>query len=213
MKSNFMKVYEAIINESTEPTQEMKDWFEKRTNKHIKMVQDNWRSLKGDERFKAIFDDMWDPDYIEHILQHDKSKFQEPEYTPYIFITWKYKMEGEGKEFDISEGMTKATKDATTHHVFNNSHHPVYWDDSKKPEDNVINDKDRDKPTGEIVDATKMPNWAICEMLCDWYAVSQERNSSLKGWADMNVGEDKRWKFNEQQTKLIYDLVEFFEGE
>ena len=210
MKSKFFEMVDNMILFDEVPSDEMVEWFEERTNRHIHSVRDNWKKLYG-SKFEEHLDGVFDRN--NHILKHDVNKFEEPEYTPYIFISWKYKMDGEGKEFDMTEGMKKASQDATTHHVFNNSHHPVYWDDSKKPEDNVINDKDRDKPTGEIVDATKMPNWAICEMLCDWSAVSKERNSSLKGWADMNVGGDKRWKFNEQQTKLIYDLVEFFEGE
>ena len=210
MKNNFLKLCETLINELTEPTQEMIDWFDKRTKKHIHAVQNNWRLLTN-SKFRYIFD-TYDPGYTEHILKHDESKFNEPEYLPYIFITWKYKMEADGKQYEIPKDMKQAVNDATTHHVFTNPHHPVYWDKSKTMEDNVINDKDRDKPTGEIVNATKMPDWAIAEMVCDWKAVSDERNSSLKDWADMNVGKDKRWNFNKEQTKLIYDLIDFFEN-
>lgn len=212
MKNKFNEIYENFktqtITEEIKPTAEMVDWFKSRTDKHIKSVQDNWRKLY-DSKFSKYLDELDDKE--EHILKHDASKYKEPEYTPYLFITWKYKQEADGKTYEIPEDMVQKATAATTHHVFNNSHHPVYWDTSKKPEDNVINDKDRDKATGEIVDGTSMPNWAICEMISDWSAVSLERKSSLKGWADMNVGADKRWDFTETQTKLIYQLVDFFE--
>jgi len=209
MKSKFNEMYEEVMNESTKPTQEMIDWFKQRTDKHIERVQANWRRLYDSNFNKYLEDGLADKKL--HILKHDESKYEDPEYTPYLFITWKYKQEADGEKYEIPKDMVQKATDATTFHVFKNPHHPVYWDSSKSIEDNVINDKDRDKATGEIVDATKMPNYAIIEMICDWKSVSDERGTSLKGWADMNVGSDKRWKFNKKQTKLIYDLIDFFE--
>jgi len=208
MKSKFKDLCESILNEETKPTQEMKDWFKERTDKHIESVQKNWRSLY-DTKFQKYLNELDDPE--EHILKHDASKYKNPELDGYIFITWKYKQEAEGKKYDIPDDMKQKATDVTNIHVFGNSHHPVYWDDSKTPEDNVINDKDRDKAVeGESVDATSMPNWAIVEMMCDHFAVSQERGTSLRKWEDDNIG--TRWKFNKKQTKLIYDLVDFFEN-
>ena len=130
MNRKFETICESILNEQTKPTQEMKDWFEKRTNKHIEAVQTNWRKLY-DSKFNKYLEELENKE--EHILEHDASKFKEPEYTAYLFITWSYKMRDEGKQYKIPEDMKDKANDATTYHVFNNSHHPVYWDEKAKP--------------------------------------------------------------------------------
>ena len=57
----------------------MKEHFKKRTNMHINLVKENWEFLKKiDNKLKGNID------------SHDNSKFKEPEYTPYLYITWKY---------------------------------------------------------------------------------------------------------------------------
>ena len=42
-------------------------------------------------------------------------------------------------------------------------------------------------------------------MIADWCAVSEEKSTDPKDWADNNIG--TRWKFNDEQKKLIYLLI------
>ena len=57
-----------------------------------------------------------------------------------------------------------------------------------------------------MVDATKMPDLDLAEMIADWLAVSEERGTDPKDWADKNV--NIRWKFDDEQKDLIYELIE-----
>lgn len=119
---------------------------------------------------------------------------------------WQYKCKDEGKEFkppaDIADNMAQAT----LHHVTHNRHHPEFFS-PKKTE--LINRENRDKPPKEIVDATSMPELDVAEMVADFAAMSEEKNSSLRSWVEKNV--NIRWKFTKNQTSLIYDLVKIIE--
>ena len=63
------------------PPQEAKDLFRKRTYYHIQLVRDNiylWQ-----DRHIEFFDEL-----SFRATSHDRSKFFEPELTPYIWLTW-----------------------------------------------------------------------------------------------------------------------------
>jgi hypothetical protein len=137
---------------------------------------------------------------------HDKSKFVEPERTPYISLTWKKFVAENSKDNEKFQQKPKSTKEeneATVHHIISNSHHPEYWCGR---EINLLNTNDRDKSPSEIVDATKMPDINIAEMVADWCAMSEELDNSPFDWASMNI--NKRWYFNGNQIALIYKLLE-----
>lgn len=180
--------------EKEEQMQEMINWFEKRTKRHIELVQKYCNKINkyDSKRFNNI---------IERGEEHDASKYEEPEKTPYIYISWDYKCKDDNKKFDLPDGMKEKMTQASEHHVHNNKHHPEYWSDEKE----TINREDRDKPK-KLIDATKMPEIDIAELCADWCAMSEEKNNSPKDWADKNI--NKRWKFNDKQTKLIYELIE-----
>lgn len=180
--------------EKEDEMQEMIDWFEKRTKRHIELVQKYCNKIHkyDSKRFNGI---------IERGEEHDTSKYEEPEKTPYIYISWDYKCKDDNKKFELPEGMKEKMTQASEHHVHNNKHHPEYWSDEKE----TINREDRDKPA-KLVDATKMLEIDIAELCADWCAMSEEKNNNPKDWADKNIG--KRWKFDEKQTKLIYELIE-----
>jgi hypothetical protein len=76
---------------------------------------------------------------------------------------------------------------AIEQHVHTNSHHPEYW--------------------GSI---NNMPEIALAEMVCDWYARSQEFGTSLMSWYIDNAIE--RYEINESTqntiTKYINALTE-----
>lgn len=171
---------------------EMKDWFKERTSRHIGLVQKYCKRLSDEY-----------PGLIKRGETHDKSKWEEPEYTPYLLITWQYKMKDNGKSFDPPADIKEKMSRATEHHVKNNSHHPEYH---SKKEVGVINREDRDKPPEEMIDATAMPDLDIAEMVCDWCAMGEEKGNTAKYWADKNV--NIRWKFTDEQKSLIYRLIE-----
>ena len=173
---------------------EKEKWFEKRTNKHIDLVKKYCKKIYDyDKKFYEL---------LEICENHDASKFKEPEKTPYILITWKYKCINDNEPFSCSKKEEKEMNDATEYHIKNNSHHPEYYSEQKE---NLINKNNRDEKPKNIIDATKMPDISIAEMVADWCAVSEERNSSPEIWAKNNI--NKRWKFTKEQENLIYNLI------
>ena len=177
--------------------QKMKDFFDKRTNKHIERVQKYCEKIEefDSEIFMGLIDQAKD---------HDASKFKDPEIEPYIYVTWGYKCKDDGVDFDPPEGMDDKMNEATTYHVLHNSHHPEYHagEDSE-----VINKEDRDSPVRDkIIDGTKMPDLDIGEMCADWCSVSEEKGNNPEEWAKKNIG--TRWKFNKDQEDLIYELID-----
>jgi hypothetical protein len=181
---------------SDEDYQEMRDWFEKRTNKHIDAVKKFCKKIVAydSERFEKLMDQVED---------HDQTKFKDPEIEPYIYVTWSYKCKDDGVDWEPPEGMDDKMNEATTHHVLNNRHHPEFH---AGEDSDVINKEDRDNPVRDkVIDGTEMPDLDIAEMVADWCAVSEERGNSPKSWADKNV--NVRWKFTDDQKDLIYELI------
>jgi len=189
-----MRFHEHYFIEGNIMTDEMIKHYENRTNKHIGLVQKYCDKI-----------DKLDIDGLEGIVErgedHDKSKFEEPEYTNYVFLTWDYKCKDDGVDSNFSKEIKDGMNKATNHHVKNNKHHAEYFSNQT----NVINRNDRDKPPEEMVDATKMDNLSIAEMVADWCAMSEERGNTPMQWADKNV--NVRWKFTNEQKDLIYDLM------
>lgn len=170
---------------------EMTKWFHNRTNKHISLVKNYAKII---EKFMPEFDSLSD-----QVKDHDKSKFEEPELTPYIHITWKYKKEADDEKYNIPKEIDE--KSATLHHVKNNEHHPEYYD-----ENSTINSKDRDSNPKNTVDASDMPDNEIAEMIADWMAVSEERGGDIDEWMEKVI--DKRFKFTDHQKELISKIVD-----
>lgn len=177
--------------------QEMIDWYNKRTNNHIKLVR------------KYCFEIYCNfPEFEKEILKkgiiHDQLKFQEPEMKPYILITWNYYCKDNKIDFPEFSNFKDICNQATEHHILNNEHHPEFWQNKKE---GLINKDDRDGNIipNEIIDATKMSNLAIAEMCADWCAMSEERGNTPFEWCDRVI--NKRWKFNQNQIDLIYKIL------
>ncbi len=188
-----------IIESKEKDIQKLKDHFEKRTKKHIKLVQ---------EQADIIIDSGLLSEEDSKILKteidiHDASKFKEPEYTPYLHVNWKYKLLADGKKYEVSKEIEDKMDEATTHHVINNSHHPEYWSEQKE---NIINKKDRDEPPDKIIESEGMPDAHIAHMVADWMAMSTEKQVTPYPWAKKNI--NIRWKFNKEQVKFIYKILD-----
>jgi hypothetical protein len=174
---------------------EVYDHFIDRTDRHIDLVRKYCKKLSAHPAGKGL---------MGRGESHDESKYKKPEIEPYMWLTWRYKCKDEGVECTLPEGMEEQIEKVTIHHILNNSHHPEFHQDHKV---DLLNSSDRDKPPEEIVDATKMPDLDIAEMVADWMAMSEERGNRPKEWVDDNV--NVRWKFTDDQRGLIYDLIDY----
>lgn len=132
--------------------------------------------------------------------EHDMTKYGEGEYFPYVLLTWNYLT---GGDYVIPKCYLKKTHAATFLHCKNNKHHPEHWD--KELKTNPISFEDRDKPSGILVDAKSMDRISIMEMICDWVAVSDEKNTDLDKWCRENIG--VRWDFTLEQQELIEQTI------
>lgn len=180
----------AIIEQ---PTLEMIMHFNKRTNNHIELVK-KW--------YKKLVEEYYSIPLID-INSHDSSKFEEPEYTPYIYLTWNYYCKDQNIPFNISDELQEKMNEATLHHILNNVHHPEYWDSKFDP--SMFNSKNRDEVGKTMVDATKMPMSEILHMMADWLGMSEEKGTDPYDWAEKNV--NKRWRFTAEQINLIESVL------
>lgn len=177
-------------------TAEMAEFFEKRTATHISLVK-KWYD-------KLIHEYCSIP--MVQIEYHDKSKYESPEYEPYISLTWSYHCKDNNTAFNISDELQEEIRQATLHHITNNKHHPEYWDLNFDPA--MLNSRDRDKPSNKMVDATQMPLPYILEMMADWLAMSEEKQTDIYEWAEKNV--NVRWHFTPEQINLIESVIDTF---
>lgn len=177
--------------------EEMVTFFKDRTKKHIELVQKYCQKIYDYD--KKRFSDI-----LDRGKEHDQSKYNEPEMAPYVLITWEYHCKDLGKECKLSKKSRDAMNEATEHHIKNNAHHPEFHSNSTN--ESTINRENRDAIPDKMVDATKMSDLDIGEMCTDWAAMGEERGNTPKEWANKNV--NKRWKFTEEQERLIYDLIQ-----
>jgi len=161
--------------------QYMLNHFVQRTLKHIQRVQKNIELLVS--AFPLL-----DPVVMARkSCEHDLVKFREPELTPYIWMTEKYRRENlKLPELEISDDLQKQMDQAVQHHYKSCPHHPENHSD-----------------------ITGMSLEDIAEMVADWHAMSQEFGSSTKTWADNNI--EKRWKFSPEQKDIIYQFIAILE--
>ena len=121
-------------------------------------------------------------------INHDLSKYGIEERIPYIWLTEFHRCKNENIPFQYPEGVEEKVDKASLHHIRNNQHHPEFHN---SPFD--------------------MTNEDLAEMVCDHYAMSQELGNSLIKWENNVI--NKKWKFSDDQTKLIWKLVGLFEKE
>ncbi len=173
-----------------ETQKEKEDFFHKRTNEHIERVQNAAKKIVDKHSEYS--------DLLEQVKNHDASKFEEPEMTPYIELTWL-------KKQDQGEDGGKDIEEATLHHIKNNKHHPEYHNKEKANIDNTNRDK-----SIECIDADEMDDISVAEMVADWQAMSEElKTNTSREW--YNDVKDVRWSFSEEQDKLIDKLLKVFE--
>lgn len=181
-------------------TPEMIDHFKYRLGYHL------WCIHKWSNKIAALKHPLIDNDLLlDERDRHDEFKWQEPEYTPYILISWNYHCKRKNIPLELTPEQMQMMQEATFHHVKHHRHHPEFWDDEATID--VISQANRDVAGRRQVDATKMPYTYIAAMVADWCAMSEELGGHPKAWADKSVG--TRWKFTEAQRTLIYGLIEW----
>lgn len=179
-------------------TAEMVQHFISRTRKHIALVQ------KAADLAAAASPEEYG-DLPTQVINHDASKFQEPEYLPYVLLTWQYKCYGEKTKFQVTKEQQAAMHAATLHHIRHNDHHPEAW----ATEEAQLDANDRDKSKSAI-DVSCMPKLAIQHAVCDWWAMSEEKGTNtVRQWYDSVRG--TRWVFSRSQEQWIEALIKVFE--
>lgn len=170
-----------MADQQTTPeiTDEMRAYSDARTEKHIALV-----TALGEE---LGFD----------FSGHDASKTSPELNDEYVLIDNSYRT-----DLVPSPPYTQEMADASFAHIKQEPHHPEYWDDTVVENPNF----GKESPdVAAIVDATGMTVPAICEMVCDWVAMSIELNSSPIDWAHDQIGD--RWSFTGEQVELIFVIL------
>jgi len=169
-------------------------FFMERTQEHIDRVQN--AAAKIAETYPEL------SGLVEQAEQHDASKFEEPEKSPYIELTW-HKKQGTKVEGELADQIEQAT----LHHIKNNRHHPEFHLEDKSKAN--LSSTNRDDSI-EVVDAQNMPALDVAEMVCDWQAMAEElQTNTAREWFD-DV-KDVRWSFTGEQEALIDKLIKVFE--
>jgi hypothetical protein len=101
-------------------------------------------------------------DMSARITRHDQSKYNEPEFSGYR--QWFYPVPGEVKDKFLFDK-------AWEHHYTVNDHHPEHYYSNNK------------------TSAREMPIKAVCEMFCDWLAMSINFHSSPARWYEKHQKE------------------------
>lgn len=182
------------------PSEHPDTWVEMEWNfvrvqtNHIRLVSKNLYLLH--EHFLSVNDATLTKELILRVNSHDNSKWEEPEHIPYVWRYWRTKWRADGAQEATQESHTgkwdsvpfhlhfqdptldQAIRDAVFHHITHNRHHPEWH-----------------------LDPDDMTNADIIEMVCDWYAMSQEFNSSIDEWVSYVV--PRRYAFG---NKIPYIL-------
>lgn len=169
----------------------------KRTKAHIERVRLNCKRI-ADANLPEVKDDCdcglcsfcnglitTKDEIIKMGQDHDASKFQEPEFVPYIYMNEFYRCKQNGKDFTYPKGIKDRVDEAWLHHCKNNRHHVEFHD--------------------KLSDMTPLD---LAEMVADWAAMSQELNNSLIKWKNNFI--EKHAGFSEEQLSLIDKLVNLF---
>ncbi len=145
---------EIETNMDIRPTEDMINHFTQRTKYHISLVDKNIRLLANRPLFINLKDELLKRGHL-----HDCSKFVEPEYIPYIWLTEKFRQMKQNRNWNYpSKEISDSVNEAIHHHLTTNRHHFEYF-----------NNPDVDMSDVDII-----------EVVADWAAMDQERTNDMK---------------------------------
>lgn len=152
---------------------------------HVQRVQRNLNLLADYYESHNMFDVSLQ--LAQRAVLHDQSKLYEPEYVPYVWRVYRTEWLRNNKQdqrffvFYSDHTLDQAIRDAVVHHVTHNRHHPEWH-----------------------LDPDEMSLVDIGEMVCDWYAMSQELGSHIEEWVMSVV--PRRYHFG-KKISLIHQIV------
>ena len=172
------------------PDDDMVAFFEERTRVHIEGVQRNGRVMarvleQSGESEETV------SELLVAIEVHDASKWDEPERTPYVWLTHWHRQRNAGIAFEYPPGVEATVAAAIAHHKAHNTHHV---EAHKSPDD--------------------MTDAQIAEMVCDWAAIAQESASdpaaSPRPWFESHAL--SRWSFSQHTLTRIAHYLHALES-
>lgn len=153
-----MKLSAIFEDNMPKPTQEMVDFFEKRTKEHIDRVSANLADLYEHTDLG--------PELLERAKTHDASKYSQEERVPYIWNTEYYRCKNNGEDFQFPPGIEEQVREASYKHITSNRHHPEFHDSPRDMTDIDI--------------AEMVADWTAMSQ--------ELGEGSPRGWAEKNIG-------------------------
>jgi len=184
---NDVHLYPDNIYEYPDVWKEMENNFHEVMINHVNAVRSNL------ELFINHFEDAHIKKQLEHRSSaHDGSKWLLEEFEPYVWRYWRTKWNKDGRiDTRFTEAFESPLIDryitkAVWHHVQHNRHHPEYH-----------------------LDHDDMTQVDLIEMVCDWYAMSEELNSSIDDWVAYVI--PRRYHFSADKLSAIHQLIDILQ--
>ena len=168
--------------------EEMTEVFRKTHSEHCTRV---WNNLEAMSNYFEKVDTPASASIAMQLMQrkmlHDHTKLAEPIYVPYVWryyrTYWKKNDEKDTRftNYFSDRSLDQAIRDAIVYHV-THERHPPEW----------------------FLEHDEMSNVDIMEMVCDWYAMSQELNDDIDRWVNYVV--PRRYHF-QKKHQFVIDMV------
>jgi hypothetical protein len=160
-----------------QPTAEMIEFSDRRTNEHIARVA---RSLMLLAKVTEYGDEL-----VERAKVHDASKFGPEERIPYVWLAEHHRHRRNCEPFEYPPRIEEQVQRAIHHHVTTNRHHYQFHADPNDMTD---------------VDLIEM----VCDWTAMSQEFDQD-GGSARGWADKTIG--NRVEFNATKAEFIYKMI------
>jgi len=170
------------MDDVTDPTPQMVEFYERRTNEHIERVR---RCLTVMASVTEHSDEL-----MERARSHDASKFGPEERLPYIWLTEFHRCRQSGEPFAYPNGVEQLVRAAVQHHLTVNRHHPEFHAHPNEMTD---------------VDLIEM----VCDWTAMSQEFGQD-GGSARGWADKTIGH--RLHFSDDKRKFVYTVIDLLDN-
>lgn len=160
------------------------DDFENRLRQHISLVI-KYGKILADYLEKIDSKKLPDGSFkskilLNHLENHDSSKFSKEEREGYIWINAHFNL---GIEYpDL--GIALLAEQAWDHHKLVNDHHPEFW-----------------------IDCNMMPIYTVAHMVADWKAMEFINDDSMKLREFWTKVGSKRYNWDSQHIEWIEDFI------
>ena len=166
-----------------EKTQDRREEYEQYLKEHIDGVKRSYNEIKDIALTELNLTDN-DISFLEDLINnHDKSKYGEEEWKPYLDYFYP-------DPVIPSNVVDKNFNYAWLHHIHNNPHHWQYW---------ILKEDEGD------IKLLDIPEIYIIEMLCDWHSFSYKNpESTANKW--YNDNKDKML-LSDNTKKIIENIL------